>query len=71
MDPLKEQQKNHLEYWNERYPIGTPVVALRTPGHKVMSYTSSAAQMEDGIAVIYLSGFSRPFPLERCKAITD
>jgi len=66
---LKQRQVWLVNYWNERYPEGTPVTVTRDNGEQFETVTrSEAGYAENGIAVIMVKGIAGYYRLDRVRA---
>lgn len=59
--PTAEKQKRE---WNDRYPVGTPVVVIADDGKPLPTTTSSTAWLfGPRTAVVNITGILAPYPL--------
>lgn len=60
------------DQWNERHPIGTPVIVTRDLGEEQRTVTrSSAWTLGSGHPVVMVVGISGGYSLERVRPTTD
>jgi len=66
---LKQRQVWLVNYWNERYPEGTPVTVTRDNGEQFETVTrSEAGYAENDMAVIMVKGIAGYYRLDRVRA---
>lgn len=69
---MKPQIKHHeklVREWNEKYPVGTPVIVTKDDKTEVRTVTTHEATMLGGhTAVVWLNGISGCYALERVRA---
>lgn len=66
---LKQRQVWLVNYWNERYPEGTPVTVTRDNGEQFETITrSEAGYAENDMAVIMVKGIAGYYRLDRVRA---
>ncbi len=66
---LKQRQVWLVNYWNERYPEGTPVTVTRDNGEQFGTVTrSEAGYAENDMAVIMVKGIAGYYRLDRVRA---
>lgn len=71
MKPEIKRQEKLVREWNEKYPVGTPVIVTKDDETEIRTLTRSKATMLGGhTAVVWIEGITGCYDLERVRADT-
>ena len=70
MKPQIKQQEKLVREWNEKYPVGTPVIVTKDDDTEIRTVTTHEATMLGGhTAVAWLKDISGCYSLDRVRAV--